>query len=184
MKHFVLTAITAAIIGLSGCSTTGLDASNQFKCTVKDGFKDCESISETYTSSISGKRSGQNDDTLTGNPYLRKTPYSGMPIRTPVSVLRIWVAPWEDRDGDLRDQSFMFVALNESRWQIEHNQEAIVDEYRPTIRLLGDDNQPKNVPASDDQLPDLGLTAPASSLDRTKDPLSVPPNLVPPPIKN
>lgn len=184
MKRFLLIAMTGAIVGLSGCSTTGLDASTNFKCTVKDDFRDCESISDTYTSSISGKHSGQNNDALTGNQYLRKTPYSGMPIRTPVSVLRIWVAPWEDKDGDLRDQSFMYVALNESRWQIEHNQEAIVDEYRPTIRLLGDgSSKPQNVPAADDQLPDLGLTAPASNIDKTQDPLSVPPNLVPPPIK-
>ena len=183
MKRNLLIAIACAIGGLSACSTTGLDASTKFKCTVKDDFRDCDSISETYSSSISGKHSGQNNDVLTGNPYMRKTPYSGMPIRTPVSVLRIWVAPWEDKDGDLRDQSFMFVALNESRWQIDHNKEAIIDEYRPTIRLLGDGNKPQNVPASDDQLPDLGLTAPINTIDKTKDPLALPPNLVPPPIK-
>ena len=175
--------IASAALSLSACTSTGLDASNRFKCTVKDS-SECESISETYSSSISGRKKGMSDDMLQANNALRKTPYSGMPVRTPISVLRIWVAPWEDLDGDLRDQSLMYVALNESRWQIAHNQERIINEYRPTIRLLGggSDTKPQTTLASDADMPDLGLVPPADK-DRTKDPLFAPPNLILPPVK-
>lgn len=167
---------------IAACSTTGLDSSNKFKCNYRNGFEGCESISETYSNSINGSKTS---DLVGANSSNRVTPYSGMPLRTPISVLRIWVAPWEDVDGDLRDQSFMYVALNESRWQIEHNQEAIVNEYRPTIRLLGSvdgkETEQRKL-ASDSELPDLGLT-PSQNFDNPQNSLSSPPNLIPPPIK-
>jgi conjugal transfer pilus assembly protein TraV len=171
-------------IVLSACSATGLDASSKFKCAYGEN-ENCESISETFSSSISGRKKGDAIESAPMNNAMRKTPYSGMPVRTPVSVLRIWVAPWEDLDGDLRDQSFMYVALNESRWQIAHNQERIVNEYRPTIRLLGGGVDEKKDVAQDKNsdggsMPDLGIKPP---IDKTLDPLSIAPQFVPPPIK-
>ena len=182
MRHLNYVLLAVACIFITACSTTGLDSSNKFKCTYKNGFEGCESISETYSNSINGAKAS---DLLGVNNSSRITPYSGMPIRTPISVLRIWVAPWEDVDGDLRDQSYMYVALNESRWQIEHNQEAIVNEYRPTIRLLGSidgkETEQRKL-ATDSELPDLGLT-PAQNFEGSQNSLSSPPNLIPPPVK-
>lgn len=186
MKHSFTLAIMAASLSLAACTTTGLDSSSRFKCSY-DNTAGCESISQTFSSSISGQKNGMANDAAQVNNALRKTPYSGMPVRTPVSVLRIWVAPWEDLDHDLRDQSFMYVALNESKWQIAHNQESIINEYRPTIRLLGggvDGSKPSTKLASDSDMPDLGIVPPVDkSIDKTLDPLSLAPNLVPPPIK-
>lgn len=40
------------------------------------------------------------------------------PIRTPSKVMRIWVAPWEDGDGDLNVSGYVFTELEQRRWMI------------------------------------------------------------------
>ncbi|MVF23687.1 conjugal transfer protein TraV [Methylocaldum sp. BRCS4] len=40
------------------------------------------------------------------------------PIRTPAKVMRVWVAPWEDADGDLNVSGFVFTELEPRRWMI------------------------------------------------------------------
>lgn len=86
---------------------------------------------------------------------------SGTPIRSQTEIARIWIAPYLDSDGDLIDQSFTYVTLNEGRWLIEHNQQQIIDDYRP-VRLLGggannppEQNSRNTTPP--DQVPDIGL---------------------------
>jgi len=40
------------------------------------------------------------------------------PIRTPSKVMRIWVAPWEDSDGDLNVSGYLFTELEPRRWMV------------------------------------------------------------------
>ena len=40
------------------------------------------------------------------------------PIRTPAQVMRIWIAPWEDSDGDLMVSNYVFTELEPRRWMI------------------------------------------------------------------
>lgn len=40
-------------------------------------------------------------------------------LRSPPRVVRLWIAPWEDRDGDLHDASFVHVVVDTGRWLIE-----------------------------------------------------------------
>ena len=70
-----------------------------------------------------------------------------------------------DSEGDLVDQNYTYMTLNEGRWLIEHNYQNIVEEYRP-VRLLGggSEQQPsvQNLGQSNnglipDQVPDVGL---------------------------
>jgi conjugal transfer pilus assembly protein TraV len=39
--------------------------------------------------------------------------------RTPPRVLRLWIAPWEDSDGDLHEASMVHVLVDHGRWLIE-----------------------------------------------------------------
>ncbi|MGH8159237.1 MAG: type IV conjugative transfer system lipoprotein TraV [Rhodanobacter sp.] len=39
-----------------------------------------------------------------------------VPIRAPARVMRIWVAPWQDENGDLHAASRMFVEIEPQRW--------------------------------------------------------------------
>jgi len=69
------------------------------------------------------------------SPALMAAPFSGHPLRSAPKVLRIWVAPVEDAEGDLHDQRFMYVTVNNGRWMIEANRLNIQRQYRPVIRL-------------------------------------------------
>ncbi|OAI23919.1 TraV family lipoprotein [Methylomonas koyamae] len=40
------------------------------------------------------------------------------PIRTPSQVMRIWIAPWEDTDGDLMVSNYVYTELEPRRWMI------------------------------------------------------------------
>jgi conjugal transfer pilus assembly protein TraV len=55
----------------------------------------------------------------------------GAPLRNAPRVLRIWIAPYEDSDGDLRDQSHMYVTVDPGTWQIEHARRAIRERFAP-----------------------------------------------------
>jgi conjugal transfer pilus assembly protein TraV len=52
-----------------------------------------------------------------------------VPLRTRPSVMRVWVAPWEDADGDLHEAAWIALRLDDGRWNIEHVRERIRDGY-------------------------------------------------------
>ena len=133
---------------ISGCSFSGYGGTTQFKCAAPEGVS-CNSISGNYANAVAGtlgqastieRDAGQAYFDGAGRPSRyaqgsRATPSSGTPIRTQTEVLRIWVAPYQDTDGDLIDQSYTYVTLNEGRWLIEHNQAQIIQEFQPTSLL-------------------------------------------------
>ncbi len=150
-----LATLLCASLFLSGCagSLSGYGGSTTFKCDAPQGVS-CNSISGNYANSVAGNdltrvkgtanagtqpyNSAQSNDAY--SPNARFTPSSGMPVRTQSEVMRIWIAPWQDNDGDLVDQSYTYVTLNEGRWLIEHNRKQIMDDYMPETRLLGSGN--------------------------------------------
>lgn len=50
-------------------------------------------------------------------------PDKPVPVRTPARVMRIWVAPWEDRDGDLNVSGYIYTEIEARKWVISepHN---------------------------------------------------------------
>jgi conjugal transfer pilus assembly protein TraV len=52
-------------------------------------------------------------------------------IRTEPTIIRIWIAPWEDADGDLNDQGYVYLQIDAGRWLIEHNREQIRRTFAP-----------------------------------------------------
>jgi conjugal transfer pilus assembly protein TraV len=57
--------------------------------------------------------------------------YTSMPLRSPARVLRLWVKPWEDADGDLMDQLYVYVPVDNGRWLVDHTQRQIRNAYAP-----------------------------------------------------
>ena len=60
---------------------------------------------------------------------------SGMPVRQPPLVLRVWMAPYEDEGGDLHDQAYFYTMVHSGRWMIEANRSSIANQYRPIYPL-------------------------------------------------
>ncbi|WP_413891024.1 type IV conjugative transfer system lipoprotein TraV [Candidatus Skiveiella danica] len=73
-------------------------------------------------------------------------------LRSSPRVLRLWVAPWEDRDGDLHDASFVHVVIDTGRW--------LIDRVRPAPSSKLDVTTPPLVPPSaPDPAPDARSAA-------------------------
>ena len=147
---------------LGGCATglTGIGGSDKLACKAPDGVT-CSSLSGVYANALAGNLPGlmqkhektsssflgisvPESKTSENSLYKSKTsagssaiagetPSSGMPIFTKPEIMRIWVAPWEDAEGDLHDQSYLYVVASEGRWAIEHNERQIMNRYMPTF---------------------------------------------------
>jgi conjugal transfer pilus assembly protein TraV len=46
-------------------------------------------------------------------------------VRAVPRVMRVWVLPWEDTDGDLHDQSYVYMTLDSGRWLVDHTRNAM-----------------------------------------------------------
>lgn len=61
----------------------------------------------------------------------RSTSPSPMPIRSQPRILRGWIVPYEDADGDLVGDAYVFIPVDSGRWMVEHARQRIRDAYAP-----------------------------------------------------
>ncbi len=145
----------AAMTALGGCTTlSGLGGESKYACKAPIGVT-CDSVSGTYTNAIHNnlpsQRQQQSADTSmptsTTQPTASRrpalapasaaaatdtgTPTVVNPLRSPSRVLRLWTKPWEDADGDLCDQGYVYVQVDAGQWLIDHVQRQIRDAYAP-----------------------------------------------------
>ena len=153
--HFALALATAT---LAGCSATmGLGGSSQYACPAAAGVT-CESVSNVYRMSREGSlpskgappaplpSTGPEQTTpaaaratsaATATPSAtaaapsRAAMASPMPIRSQPRILRGWIVPYEDADGDLVGDAFVFIPVDGGRWMVEHARQRIRDQYAP-----------------------------------------------------
>ena len=43
----------------------------------------------------------------------------------------MWLSPWEDSDGDLQDQFYLYVVVDSGQWLIEHQRAPVREGYTP-----------------------------------------------------
>jgi len=70
-------------------------------------------------------------------------------LRSPPRVLRLWISPWEDADGDLHEASFINVVIDTGRWLIERVRPAPrsrIDIATPPLALPATPTAPAAVP--------------------------------------
>ncbi len=126
---------------LTGCGNmSGLDAKDSFACKAPDGVL-CESMSGIYANAQAQNLPGQRVNRKGGSEVSRakvepqgvmtRPITSGTPIRSAPVILRVWFAPWEDNDGDLHDQSYVYLPVDNGKWLVEHNRRRIQDTYKP-----------------------------------------------------
>lgn len=161
MKALSLMCGMGALLALTGCaSMSGLDAKTEFACKAPDGIL-CESMSGIYANAQARNLPGQRvnargeapvelSQAKGGSNVMTKPIYSGTPIRSAPRLLRVWFAPWEDTDGDLHDQSYVYLPVDSGRWLIEHNRRRIQDGYRPVTAPSNLADQSARQPAGPD----------------------------------
>jgi conjugal transfer pilus assembly protein TraV len=75
---------------------------------------------------------------------------SGQPLRQGPKVLRVWVAPVEDAEGQLHDQRFIYAVVHQGRWAIEVNRANIQRQFRPVYQLGRRDDGERSAEGSGD----------------------------------
>lgn len=143
MRRIALLFLVPGILGGCASNLSGVDGGRQFACKAPDGVT-CSSLSGVYANAVANNlpaqrtdaKGDQRDEPRLGR-VVGRAPSSGEPIRSQPKVLRMWIAPWEDADGDFHDQSYVYVLADPGRWVVEHNQKRIVDRYRPTFVPAG-----------------------------------------------
>jgi conjugal transfer pilus assembly protein TraV len=155
VRQISLYSSLALSIVLTGCvSMSGLSGSSDFKCRAPDGVS-CVSVSGIYANAQANNLPSQRDAKPTLLPSSTKdtkpssqtvafsssapttTPSSLSPsaplgaIRSEPRIVRVWIAPWEDSDGDLHDQSYVYLPVDSGRWVVEHNKRRVREAYAP-----------------------------------------------------
>jgi conjugal transfer pilus assembly protein TraV len=153
MKALVLRIATACLLlPLGACmNMSGLGGDSKYACKAPEGVA-CESVSGTYANALhhnlpsqrvqrtsaarqeeSGERAPQ-ATTRAAAPATAGDAGPGVapsPLRSQARVLRLWIKPWEDADGDLYDQGYVYVQVDNGQWLIDHVQRQIRDAYAP-----------------------------------------------------
>ncbi|MCW5632773.1 MAG: TraV family lipoprotein [Rubrivivax sp.] len=149
MYRVPASAMLAAVasFAMSACTNmSGLGGESKFKCLVPDGVP-CMSMSEVDSSYRGGVLPGQHRPpeegaakpvaqgshagTASPKAVTTASAVSTGAIRTQPTIIRIWIAPWEDVDGDLNDQGYVYLQIDAGRWLIEHNRERIRRTFAP-----------------------------------------------------
>lgn len=128
------------LLSLAGCAgtMTGLDGSGNFACKAPDGIS-CASLSGVYANAVQNNLPGQQPtvEAVKKGPatprITQQAPSSGEPIRSAQKVRRVWLAPWEDDEEVLHDQSYFYLVVDPGRWQVEHSQRRASEGYRPVV---------------------------------------------------
>ena len=147
-------AILLLLPAMTACANlAGLDGKSEFACRAPDGVV-CTSVSGVYANTVAGtlptrqadhpqgvapesaaeiQQKGQVD---TPRPYgatppASAAPAAGTPLLSPPRVLRLWLAPWVDEDGDLHDQAYLYVMWHRGAWQLGHTEADIRRQFAP-----------------------------------------------------
>lgn len=138
-----LFGVGAALLLLAGCSSLNIGA-EEYSCPGMPNGVQCMSARDVYASTNDGnvprpmkpdeaeaKAKGEAESETTavatnagsGDPVIDtyvapRLPDRPIPIRTPAQVMRIWVAPWEDTNGDLIVTGYVYTEIEPRRWVI------------------------------------------------------------------
>ena len=156
MRSFIATAVLLCM-GLSGCSMTGIDAQKSFSCKAPPGIS-CSSLSGVYANAVAdnlpdsstrpatvyGKKD-QDEGLAVLNRF--KQGATGTPLLSEPTVLRVWIAPWEDIRKVLHDQAFLYAVADPGHWQVAHSRKKIAEQYRVLMPAAKQAQQPESQPA-------------------------------------
>ena len=132
-------------LALSGCASTlsGVGGADGYACKAPEGAM-CTSVSGVYANSAQGMPKPAKPPEIKSPPAApaiygassiapgRPAPAPSASIRSNPRVLRLWVAPWEDADGDLHEEALVHVVVDTGRWLIEHVRPVSPDAQEPT----------------------------------------------------
>lgn len=165
MKRIVVAPSLFFALALSGCASTlsGVGGADGYACKAPEGAL-CTSVSGVYANTAQGLHKTTKPPEKPSLPAIygatsiapeRNPTASGGPIRSNPRVLRLWIAPWEDADGDLHEAALVHVVIDTGRWLIEHVRPAArsrMDHVTPPVSNAQEPS-PAKAPGDTPQLP-------------------------------
>lgn len=147
--------LTLSTLGACG-NLSGLDGGSRYACKAPEGVI-CDSVSGTYANALYRRLPNQHPQPVANDLAATPTPASAPSVapqrperaappavaepsapnpsvhalRSQARVLRLWTQAWEDMDGDLHDQGYVYVQVSSGQWMIEHVQGQIRDAHAP-----------------------------------------------------
>jgi conjugal transfer pilus assembly protein TraV len=125
-----LMLMSMAMLITAGCAP-------KFNCTQGMKGPGCRSVSQVYDEAHH-KPARPAPDAPAGFPQTIKP---GGPLRDAERVLRVWMAPWVDVDGDYHDQSYVYLVLDHGRWFIDKERLRIRQQFAPHVIPPGNPGQ-------------------------------------------
>jgi conjugal transfer pilus assembly protein TraV len=126
-KYLSLLALLGTMIFLSGCSSMN----NKFDCPRAGGVM-CKSLDDVNRMVDNGEIERINQTNVVptaiskekaiptpdvGNtPYPIKTLHPGKPLRQHETVMRVWIAPYEDNQGNYHQDTTVFKVIKPGAW--------------------------------------------------------------------
>jgi conjugal transfer pilus assembly protein TraV len=149
-------------LALSGCASTlsGVGGADGYACKAPEGAM-CTSVSGVYANTAHGmqkptkpaeKKSPPATPAIYGATSIapgKPAAASSASIRSNPRVLRLWIAPWEDADGDLHEEALVHMVIDTGHWLIEHVRPASrsrVDVVSPPVAPVIQDPAPAKAP--------------------------------------
>lgn len=152
----VASCLPPLLASLAGCSNmSGLGGSSEMSCAAPPGVP-CQSVSGVHANASAGNLPSQRPATSAPPEPARDTASGFFPtaappkaqllagegdgstgaptlgaIRSEPMLIRVWIAPWEDSDGDLHSDSYVYLQVDSGRWLVEHNRERIRRQFAP-----------------------------------------------------
>ena len=136
--------LAGSFLLMQGCSSLGI-GEDEFSCPGKPGGAQCKSSWELYQMTNNGAvpasmkaddaekesaetaaQGGVNEDYVNSsdadfiveNYVAPRLPDRPVPVRTPSQVMRIWIAPYDDTDGDIIVSGYAYTEIEPRRWTL------------------------------------------------------------------
>ena len=149
--------LAGSFLLLQGCSSLGI-GEDEFSCPGKPGGAQCKSSWELYEMTNNGAvpapmkagdaenegaeaaaQGGVNEDYvntsdadfIVDNYVAPRLPDRPVPVRTPSQVMRIWIAPYDDTDGDFIVSGYAYTEIEPRRWTL-----GVIDTRSATGRVF------------------------------------------------
>jgi conjugal transfer pilus assembly protein TraV len=178
----ILVVMPAMLATLGGCasSMSGLGGSESLSCKAPQGVI-CTSVSGVYANAanIAPRTPPLMEPAApamySANAAVLSKDKPAMPssnvMRSNPRVLRLWIAPWEDSDGDLHEESTVHVLVDNGRWLVDHVRAAPgnrIDGVAPPLPVSSDNAAAKaasETPLRSEVLPMPPNSPPALNLN-------------------
>ncbi|RCW64063.1 conjugal transfer pilus assembly protein TraV [Marinobacter nauticus] len=98
-------------------------------------------LSGVASTSTSGVQTEQIVRKIEDRYVAPSVPNKPVPIRTPAQVMRVWIAPWEDKNENLKISSYVFTEIEARKWMYDMRGVARGETIQPlqVIRADGDE---------------------------------------------